>query len=255
MNTHKFDGNDDTVYGRLEPTVLANPYEQTIPYELPPSPPPPKVRHNWLRGIAVIGHILIVLLALSAFGLVAFYAGRISTTGIHAAVTPTQAPLLTRSATKVPTSIATAVTTPAIATNYTASAIINDFKANGLPVSQENYSISLNQFLDGWTTDDAHSHSESAVTTQPESSIFFRDPTVCVSACNTQGDTFLAVYNSTGDAQSSLAQVKSWTEYVNNCNCGPHTIPNDDIQQGRCLLITYGPPTNEYAQIENKYCV
>ncbi len=167
MNTHNFDGNDDTVYGRLEPTVLANPYEQTIPYELPPSPPPPKVRHNWLRGIAVIGHILIVLLALSAFGLVAFYAGRISTTGIHAAVTPTQAPLLTRSATRVPTSIATAVTTPVIATIYTASAIINDFKANGLPVSQENYSISLNQFLDGWTTDDAHSHSESAVTTQP----------------------------------------------------------------------------------------
>src|SRR5260221_4975302 len=149
MNTHMFDGNDDTVYGRLEPTVLANAYEQTIPYELPPSPPPPKVRHSWLRGIAVIGHILIVLLALSAFGLVAFYAGRISTTGIHAAATPTQAPLLTRSATIVPTAIATAVTKPAIPIMYTASAIVNDFKGNEFAVTQGKVSISLSRFLDG----------------------------------------------------------------------------------------------------------
>jgi hypothetical protein len=255
MNTHKFNGNDDTGYSRLEPTLPANPYEQTIPYELPPIPPPPKVRRNWLRGIAIIGHILIVLLGLGIFGLVAFYAGRISTTGTHTTVTPTQAPLLTPTATIVPTLTAAAVPTPAIPTNYTASAIINDFTANGLPVSQVNYSISLNHFLDGWTTDDAHGHSESAVTTQPESSVFFRDPTVCVSACDTQGDTFLAVYNSTGDAQSSLAQVKSWTEYVNNCHCGPHTIPNNDIQQGRCLLITNEPFTSEYAQIEDKYCI
>src|SRR5258707_8815359 len=117
MNTHKIDGNDDTVYGRLEPTVLANPYEQTIPYELPPSPPPPPVRRNWLRGIAVIGHILIVLLALGAFGLVAFYAGRMSTTGFHTIVTPTHAPSFTTSATNVLTSIAAPTATKPIDIN------------------------------------------------------------------------------------------------------------------------------------------
>src|SRR5258707_6088160 len=210
MNTHKIDGNDDTVYGRLEPTVLANPYEQTIPYELPRSPPPPAVRRNWLRGIAVIGHILIVLLALAAFGLVAFYAGRMSTTGFHTIVTPTHAPSFTTSATKVPTSIATAAATPAIATNYTASTIINDFKANRLPVSQENYSITLNQFLDGWTTDDAHSHSESAGTTQPWASVFFRVPSVCVSACNIHGDTFFDRYNTILSPQSLFTHVNRW---------------------------------------------
>src|SRR5260370_35098014 len=92
MNTYKFDGNDDTIYSRLEPTVLANPYEQTIPYELPPSPPQPKVRHNWLSGIPLIGHILIVLLALGPFGLFAFYAVRLQTTGFRLTLTPAHAP-------------------------------------------------------------------------------------------------------------------------------------------------------------------
>src|SRR6266849_4649269 len=164
-----------TEHPRIEDTILAYPhryqYETTTPYDIPPiPPPPPKPRHNWLKGIVIIGVVLLVVVSTGIFGLITYYVGRASI-----AVTPI--PRLSPLATSQGSSSTVIVETPisALPTGYTVADIINDFTSNGLPVSQVSYSISLNKFLDGWAGDDAHNHSESMVTTQPQSSVFFRD--------------------------------------------------------------------------------
>lgn len=85
--------------------------------------------------------------------------------------------------------------------------------------------------------------------------MFFRDPTVCVGAYDTERDTLLGVYNSITDAQASHNEVQQYTQYTNSSGNIPYSVPADDIQQGRCLLITYDAPTSGYAQTVDKYCV
>jgi hypothetical protein len=151
-----------------------------------------------------------------------------------------------------PTSVPTVLLTPTLNQNYTAADIMNDFHTNGLPTSQEDYTQSLNQFLDAFG---GTGTSELTVKTLPTSYVFFRDPTVCVGGCDTGGDTWLGVYSSVTDAQASHNEVEQYTQYTNNAGNIPYQLPADDIQQGRCLLITYDAPTTGYAQVVDKYCI
>jgi hypothetical protein len=61
-----------------------------------------------------------------------------------------------------------------------------------------------------------------------------------------KGNTWLGVYNSVTDAQASHNEVQQYTQYTNSSGNIPYSVPADDIQQGRCLLITYDAPTSGY---------
>ncbi len=217
----------------LSNTAPASPYADFSPYAYVPSipPPPPKQKHS-KRKIALIV-ISMLLISIGVVSLFFYSLGKYEVSN-RSGSTPT-------------------MTYTPLSPPYTAMDIINDFTSNNLSVSNVT-SQSLNKFLDGWGTG-VYGSSESIVTTQPISSVFFRDPTACVGPCDTQGDMFLAIYGNETDAQASLDQVRNWANFVNSCGCGPYLIPNDDIQHGRCLLITYEPPTSGYALIEEKSCI
>lgn len=203
------------------------------PYPTNPGTPPPPPIEKRSKG-KIILLILAILLAMSVDGVVSYVAGKFSAS--HTSTLPT-----------------ITVTTTSLSSTYRANDILNDFTANGLPV-RDLSAMTLNKYLDGWGTGE-YAQSEGMVTTQPSSSYFFHDPTVCVGPCDTEEDMFLAVYTTTTDAQTSLTQVQQWTNYISGCNCNPYQMPNDDIQHGRCLLITYQPLTSGYALMEDKYCI
>lgn len=220
---------DPTEYPRIDHTTPAYPhsnlYERTTPYNLsdiPIPPPPPKPRRNWLKGIAIIGVVLIVLVGIGAFGLVAYYAGKVSNSVTPTqVVTPTHAvptivetirPVPTSTLAPTPTLIPTIGHTPTSleAAPYPAIAIVSDFQKAGIIIRSATYDAK-------W----------SCCTYFPEGGAYYwNDP---VASLNVDIATFATPQEVLVDAQQ-LNQQGYDASYLNNCLLSYESgFPRDEL--------------------------
>src|SRR5258708_29314310 len=104
QNIREIAGNNIKPTTPVHYPLFYNPYEDTLSNGIPTiPPPPPRAKRNWGRSIAVIGLVLLLVVALGITGLVSYYVGK--TTGTSGS-TPTphrSSPVLFQTPTSQPT--------------------------------------------------------------------------------------------------------------------------------------------------------
>lgn len=229
QHTREIAGNNIESTTPVRYPLFYNPYEDTISHGIPPiPPPPPRAKRNWGRSIAVIGLVLLLVVALGITGLVSYYVGK--TTGASGS-TPTphrSSPVLFQTPThlqQTPTSQPTiAVETPTSnvgATTVTADELYNAFIASS--ISATNPIEMDTSFWQCCSYYPAHGSVQFTETVDNNTLI-------------------IAVFNNAHDASLVAAQQQWAAQY---------------IQVDMCLLLSLeGPPDiSYYKPVMQRYCV